>query len=533
MAPPSPPRTGPGDNGWSVFLIGASGLIGEAVVLTGRAPHISLMRDGGPLPLGLLAAAAAVFLAAAARAARTIASRRARRLLAGAGAVSALGAAVIVLRHLPASGGEFRLAAAERNAVHGLLGVALCLFALLWLWADLARDAATWRAAGLRGPRLLAAVAGAGVGRRLAALKTPAINLALIVGAIVAALIPVEATLRVIEGGRLFSFENLVTRNTDLLTVAGANRYDAHLGWVLADNQEHGTTGDFSTGEHGVRMNGPTIVPVPRGGVVVSGDSFTAGSEVHNWESWPAQLEAMLGVPVVNAATGGWGSDQIVLRAEHLIPVLRPKAIVVSFLADDIVRAGYATFGGGNKPYFTVEDGALVAHNDPVPRFSGRIDEIGWLRSLLGFSHLVADAMELTGHAEWWFGSFNRRIANDTVDVTCRLLARLKETATREHVALYLLLQYGTNLIVPLDDRPDYAGRVLACARTIGIPSVDTWPTLAALRRQAALTTVFNVDPERGQYGHMSPAGNAMIARLVADVMRARGGDADAHDPGP
>jgi hypothetical protein len=239
----------------------------------------------------------------------------------------------------------------------------------------------------------------------------------------------------------------------------------------------------------------------------------------------------MLGEPVVNAATGGWGSDQIVLRAESLIPVLQPKAIVVSFLADDILRAGYETFGGGNKPYFTVEAGILVAHNDPVPRFSGQVSEIGWLRSVLGFSHLVAYAMEVTGHAEWWFGSINRRIPNDTVDVSCRLLQRLKSTTDGERIALYFVVQYGPNLVVPLDHQPDYAGRVADCARALGIPTVDLWPTLQALRRRDALKTVYNVDPERGQYGHMSPAGNALIARMVAEAMRTGGVDAPAPQP--
>jgi lysophospholipase L1-like esterase len=527
MMAPRPPAEGePGRRsrpGWAVLLLGAGALVAEAYVLTGRAPQISVMRGGGAMTLGALIAAAAAFGAAVMLTGRRIGRRRGRALLAGGCAFGALVAAVVVLRHLPAATDEFRLPPSEQTAVRALLGGVLGLFATLWLWAGLADDAAALRTAGMRGAPLRAALRRRGVERFLAPLKTPTINLALIVGAIVIALIMVEAALRVIEGGSLLSFENLVTRKTDLLTIEGANRYDPRLGWVLADNQADGATGNFSTGEHGARMNGRTIVPVPHHGVVVSGDSFTAGSEVRNWESWPAQLEALLGEPVVNAATGGWGSDQIVLRAESLIPVLQPRAIVVSFLADDILRAGYETFGGGNKPYFTVDDGALVAHNAPVPRFAGQISEIGWLRGLLGFSHLVAYAMEITGHAEWWFGTVNRRVANDIVEISCLLLKRLKATADAERIALVFVLQFGPNLIVPLDEEPAYAGRVAACARTSGIPTIDTWSTLQAVRQRDALKTVFNVDPARGQYGHMSPAGNALIARMVAEALRADG----------
>src|SRR5207253_1584360 len=148
---------------------------------------------------------------------------------------------------------------------------------------------------------------------------------------------------------------------------------------------------------------------------------------------------------------GGWGSDQIVLRAESLISVLEPKAIILSFLADDILRAGNETYGGGNKPYFTVRDGALVAHNIPVPRFAGSAHEIGWLRRVFGYFELVAYVMQATGQYEWWFGDIYRRVATDPAEVSCLLLQRLKTQTDARHIQLYFIMQYATNLLVPLD----------------------------------------------------------------------------------
>jgi lysophospholipase L1-like esterase len=509
----------PSRRGAIVFAIGVIGLLGAAFILMGRAPGITLMRGGGPLSLTLLAASAGPFTVAVASGARRLPGRTGFILAALCVAATAT-AGVIVMRHIEVGIDDFRLSTAETRLTRALLQAALVAFAALWLWPGVAHAVATVRAGGVRGLRLLPALLRLGAARWLVPLKAPAINLALVAGAITVALIAVEAAIRVSEGGNLLLFENLVTRKVDLLVVQGANQYDPLLGWVLEPNQAPDPNGGFSTGEHGVRMNGRAIVPVPRHGILASGDSFTAGSEVNNWESWPAQLEAMLGQPVVNAATGGWGTDQIVLRAESLMAILQPKAIVISFLADDILRAGYQTFGGGNKPYFTVEDGALVAHNDPVPRFAGGASEIGWLRSLFGFSHLVAYVMQATGYYEWWFGSVNRRVANDIVNVSCRLLERLKAKTDVEYVALYLVMQYGPNLVIPLDDEPGYAAGVLACARAAGITTIDTWSALHAVRQRDALQTMYNVDRARGQYGHMSPEGNALIARMIAETLR-------------
>ncbi len=104
-----------------------------------------------------------------------------------------------------------------------------------------------------------------------------------------------------------------------------------------------------------------------------------------------------------SGAAGGWGAGQIVLRAEKLIPVLEPKTVVISFLADDILRAGFRVYGSANKPWFQVDDdGNLVRHNDPVPVFTGKPEEVAaatlWLCS--------DDASFVTGHAQAVDGGF-------------------------------------------------------------------------------------------------------------------------------
>jgi hypothetical protein len=104
-----------------------------------------------------------------------------------------------------------------------------------------------------------------------------------------------------------------------------SSQYDPLVGWVTkAGLVQEG----FNTIDHGIRKNRVADSSARPGGILVVGDSFTAGSEVSDEETWPAQLEGMVQTPVLNAGVGGWGVDQMVLRAEHLRTV-KPNAIII------------------------------------------------------------------------------------------------------------------------------------------------------------------------------------------------------------
>jgi hypothetical protein len=329
------------------------------------------------------------------------------------------------------------------------------------------------------------------------------------------AVLAAEAATRMMRGVPLLETTNLVTARTDLIGVQRLNRYDPTLGWVLADNLTPAP--GFSTGEYGVRMNREGIHPVPRHAVLAVGDSFTAGSEVADEATWPALLERLLDIPIVNAATGGWGADQIVLRAELLLPELAPRAVIVSFLAHDIIRASFSTFGGGNKPWFTVHDGQLVAHDIPVPRFSGSATEIGLVRRLLGSSQLIDFVAQRFGLRERWFGTVIVQQPTDFVAASCLLLQRLHRQTAAQGIPLHFLLQYQAESLLRETVPPSYAAAVVACARADGIATLDSWDALHALavRDPAALEALFHSAPD-GTFGHMTEAGNRFVARLLA-----------------
>ena len=243
------------------------------------------------------------------------------------------------------------------------------------------------------------------------------------------ALSGLELATRAAFGVPLLATTNFVAQGIDIIHAnSGVLVHDDLVGWRLADHKHVGD--GFNTGAYGIRLNGEVDREPPTGAILAIGDSFTAGSGVRGEEAWPAQVEALTGEPVINASSGGWGGDQIVLNAKRLVPILKPKTLIVSFLADDSLRNAYSTYGGGRKPYFTIDEDVLDLHNVPVPAPSSRGASLDVWRTVFGHSLFVMKAAQATGRFPDWIGagqfSYARAISNeDAVKVSCLLMNKL------------------------------------------------------------------------------------------------------------
>lgn len=362
--------------------------------------------------------------------------------------------------------------------------------------------------------------------RQIRRLKAPFINSLVLVASTICGLLLIEAGYRVVHGIPFLPIQNHIAVERALLRTQTANRYHPDLGWVLkpgiaiaGDNPDS----TFTTGEHGIRMNAAEIRPVPTGAILAVGDSFTAGSEVGDAQTWPAQLERRLGEPVVNAGVGGWASDQIVLRAEELVPILKPHTVVVSFLAHDVLRAGFRVYGSANKPWFDLDrDGDLVRHNDPVPVFTGKPGEAGI--SPFGYFHVITFAMDRIGWGDWLRqGNGIVRNGNDPVAVSCKLLERLQGTLASQGAEMVFMLQYSGDERFDRTSQKVHGEKVVACARAAGIATIDTWePLLAEFQKGFPVFQDLFVMHGEQLYGHMTEKGNALIAKLVAKTLIAK-----------
>jgi hypothetical protein len=341
----------------------------------------------------------------------------------------------------------------------------------------------------------------------------------LLMGSIAVTLIAAEAAFRMAASQPVLAWVNFRERAPNRAPF-GPLIYDPDLGWVP---RPWFTGQRVRTLAHGIRQNG-SDTELRRDGVLAVGNSFTAGSEVDNHESWPAALEREIGQPVLNAGVGGYGTDQIVMRAEQLLPIVRPRVLLAAVMPNDIQRSGYAS-SGRSKPYYTVEDGSLVRHHAPVPRDDRTFIAFDSLsqtgKRIGGYSFAIHQIMS-TYASDAWFSAGPRtftRVANDPVAVTCRLLQRLKLSTDALGIRIVLLMQYGGAAIQSWSAPSDDAAQVTACARAIGIQLVDEFDSLKAVYRAnpEALKSYYVMAD--ANYGHMSARGNRHIATLIADAL--------------
>jgi hypothetical protein len=190
-----------------------------------------------------------------------------------------------------------------------------------------------------------------------------------LIGAGFLSLLGIEVALRLYLHQPIFTLCDWRGLGVTILQTGGG-QYDRLLGWTQAPNF---AGGGFNTFEYGIRKNSEGDALTPNA-VLAVGDSFTVGSEVIDQETWPAQVEKLLGVRVLNAGVGGYGLDQSVLNTERLIPILRPRVVILGIHEEAIARLNYRSYNTP-KPYFVEENGEWMLKNQPVPRESGAIPE--------------------------------------------------------------------------------------------------------------------------------------------------------------
>jgi hypothetical protein len=341
-------------------------------------------------------------------------------------------------------------------------------------------------------------------------------NAVLALTSFASSLLALEAGLRIHSAIPLLDPTNFVVRSLDIVRAnSGVMVFDDLLGWRLKDGVGDPGSG-FTTSEQGIRTNGSAREPaLPKGSVLAVGDSFTAGSGVRDEHTWPAQLEGLLGRPVINAAAGAWGVDQMVLRSEQLARIVSPSVVIVGILAQDSLRNSFDVYGGGFKPWFEVVDGTPVLKGVPVPRFEQQPIQLGWSREILGHSWFVHWAMLRLGFLDRWVTNDNRyrRVMSDEdgVKVSCALMQRLR---SKHQGDVIVVLLWGADE-ARQPQPPWYGPPVIECAREAGIAALDLHSPLHEISQTDRSRFESLWIDEGGVLGHPSAAGQTLIARLL------------------
>jgi hypothetical protein len=344
-------------------------------------------------------------------------------------------------------------------------------------------------------------------------------RLALVVGSLLFSLIVLELGIRSLDGwDGLAHWPNLVVRVRTLSWESGQNSRavpDTRLGFVGRPNYVS------SDGELSYDANSFRITPAPDGmtldepPLLVLGDSFAHGDEVRNDETWPAHLQALLHRRVVNAAMSGYGIDQMVLRAEAVASDVKPAAIVMSFISDDVRRAEMKRVWGAEKPYFELVNGALVERNVPVPPSPDPAATLDLWQRLFGRSRLVDTVLTSLGWVYEWQLDYARVLPRGEGEkLACPLFKRLAAIGVPVLVvAEYDPFHWQDDSWRTVTAKIDNA--VLACASAAGLATLDLFPTIDEGVAKQGLWTIY-------RRAHPAPAGTELAARRIAAELEAR-----------
>jgi len=287
---------------------------------------------------------------------------------------------------------------------------------------------------------------------------------------------------------------------------------------------------------------------VPSPGVVrlaVFGDSYVYCNEVGDNESWPAHIEASRHAEVLNFGVGGYGADQAFLRFRDQSAEFHPDIVILGFttLMAARVVSRYRRFQDPNdgpwfKPRFLIADQSLqfvpppVSSRDDAIRLINNpraVTEFGrhdyWYNRAV-FEHRLYPLsatyrfLACTGRALWLSNIRRDRIMKDgtlnTASEAFRILDLLfRDFATAVHAsgARPVTVMLPTRSDVRAGTRggiPSYQSMRLHL-ESLGIQVIDPLAALAF----ADVSTQLLFAPG----GHLSSAGNSIVARVIAEAL--------------
>lgn len=317
----------------------------------------------------------------------------------------------------------------------------------------------------------------------------------------------------------LWQFPNFI--ELDLRSDEGERhqlRYDPVLGWDLQPGAAGLLAGKpIAISHDGMRKHSAFAREGSGPPILAIGDSYTEGYAVADDETWPAHLERVTMRPVLAGGVRDYGIDQMVLKAERLLPTQKRATVILAFIASDIDRTARAVRNSRHKPYFVARGGGLELHNVPVPS-SPYIAPFTMVRRVLGHSYLLHFAMNRLGAYEAWHGD-TLETGEDGDLLSCKLMERFAALVRREKTeALVVAFSRYEDWAWPREGEVQRkrVAAVLACASRAGLPVLDTHGDFA----KAGVAG----DPEAFfTEWHFNDRSNELAARLIASGLAVRG----------
>lgn len=155
--------------------------------------------------------------------------------------------------------------------------------------------------------------------------------------------------------------------------------FDSQTGWSYKPKISYYEKADgyeYHFDEDGIRVRTPNSkVNFEKPRIVFIGDSVTFGEELNYNDTFPSQINHLLGdkFEIINLGVQGYGTDQAMLRLKEHIKGLNPEYVVYTFIPDDKNRnVNYdrrlhvkCFEFAGTKPLFSLEDNQLIQQAFP------------------------------------------------------------------------------------------------------------------------------------------------------------------------
>jgi hypothetical protein len=324
--------------------------------------------------------------------------------------------------------------------------------------------------------------------------------------------------------------------------------YDAQTGWKP---RPHISThnGNYRYNSVGIRSQPKEYNLKPAAGVLriaLFGDSFTHGDDVPFYETWGAQLEAILneqGTPaeVINFGVSAYGMDQAYLRWQTFGKTYSPHIVLFGFQAENVnrnVNMLRAFYAGGtgipfSKPRFVLEqNNTLRLINSPtlalekVPhvmanmetwdlaRYETFFDRRKYAKHFWDLSRLISLAADVLSEKTQRRRIHPFRLDSEPARVTLALL-RDFEHDVESHDAEFIVVHLPTES----DLKRLLEGRVCAYQPLLEQVAkqhrlIDPQPELLKAARMDSLDSLFQ--------RHYSAEGNRIIAEVIAKSLSHR-----------
>ena len=301
-------------------------------------------------------------------------------------------------------------------------------------------------------------------------------------------------------------------------------RFDHELGWAPVENVTYADKG-FLVHQNQFGLRAPDDLQFKhtsgRKRVLLLGDSYVWGFGATQEELFTARQVYGTDDELINGGVSGYGTDQEYLFYLREGQKFEVDEVVLAFtLYNDVANNLNSKQYSYLKPYFTLNDGQLVLHNDHVR--DSMIKRFG--RALRRKSRLY-DLCNDGVHA--LIQTLKRKHPSDTdvvvseadrkgIELTLAILKNLKEAVEAHHAKLVVVfVPYKPRIEQHLPGNHPFAPLLAEGLTKLGISYREPYPEFLK-------SAIAGVDPFKPGDTHFNAAGHALFAKFVTDTDLAR-----------